>query len=366
MGKVGKAGLILGGVAGIGMLAWASSSQAEPAPLPQRTVAPPPPPPPPEQGGPRLRAPSLKPEWGAPYVQPVQPQRGAPSVARPVTPPQGGPPSSGTQGGPGVPGGGGLPAKGPPPSGEVSVPYGGVRQAAPLPEPAGTEVPFGGARSPAAPTVTVLPAVPLPPAGTQSLDPAGRLPLYQLGTPFTVTLPTVDPDAWKGKSGPPYVTRGTVVEVRWSPAESIPVRALDAERKTGTYSYTVWLAEFKAPKNTWTGSEGMLSEVIASGVFKLSGKKATVGAAMTLDQALDALDAFLRANDLRFYLTASKGRVFGLAAALMVPRGARQVVRVNGRPREMSEDQLFALGKLVAEKFTNHYGFPVDVEWMEA
>ena len=462
--------MVIGAGIVVGLLAWLSGD-AEAAPRPAQGATPPPPSPPKRrnEGAPPVRA-----TQGAPHKR--APQGPPPSPA--ARPPQGAPPVSGARGKEGAPPSGApdVEKEGAPPSpGDYEVPFGGVRQVTLPPPPPGTEMPFGGARTSVSPTVTQLPPVPLPPAGGQSLDPAGRLPLYQLGEPFTVTLPEVD-ENWTGKSGPPYVAHGTVIEVRWSSPSSVPRYALESERKTGTYIYTVWLAEYKAPKNLWTGSEGMVAEVLAKGAFKratvgafltpkqtldpagrlplyalgtafaiglpavdleawqgqsgppyithatvdelhwspqgivavnaleseadagtyiyslalrefklpkniwtgsegkikaalasglFKSKTFAVGASMTVDQAVDAFDKFLRVNALRFLPFAGKEGLFGGSVVIVVPRVEKMVVPINKQMRELTAAQLFALAKLVAEKFTSAYDYPVDVELSE-
>jgi hypothetical protein len=195
------------------------------------------------------------------------------------------------------------------------------------------------------------------------LDPEGRLPLYPLDTAFVINLPSVD-ENWIGVSGPPYVAHATVDELHWSPQGIVAANALESEADAGTYIYTLTLREFKAPKNVWTGSEGKIKGALASGLFK-SGGKAVVGAAMTVDQAVDAFDRFLRVNALRFLPFAGKEGLFGGSVVIVVPRVEKMVVPINTQMRELNAEQLFALAKLVAAKFTSAYDYPVDVEWSQ-
>jgi hypothetical protein len=86
---------------------------------------------------------------------------------------------------------------------------------------------------------------------------------------------------------------------------------------------------------------------------------------MTLDEALNALDRMLAVNGLRFFLTVGKEGFLGPSVVLIVPRGEKLRVGINGKLREMSGLQLYALAEMVAAKFTGHYNYPVDIEWSE-
>jgi hypothetical protein len=143
------------------------------------------------------------------------------------------------------------------------------------------------------------------------------------------------------------------------------VNALESEADAGTYIYTLALREYKAPKNIWTGSEGKIKAALASGLFKGAVKTAAVGASMTVDQAVDAFDRFLRVNALRFLPFAGKEGLFGGSVVIVVPRAEKMMVPINKQMRELTAAQLFALAKLVAARFTSAYDYPVDVEWSE-
>jgi hypothetical protein len=202
----------------------------------------------------------------------------------------------------------------------------------------------------------------MPPIGKQALDPEGKLPLYPLGTSFTISLPAVDPLAWQGKAGPPYITHGTVVELRWSPPHIPLLNALEGEVASGTYLYVVQLAEFKPPKNTWRGSEGKIRDAVASGLFKVTRTVAQVGAYVFADveRVMADLRFFMMDNDLLAFkrdLTTKRG-VYDVV--LRVPRGTSMVQGKN-----LDATQMFALGKIIARKFKEGYGHDIFVDWLK-
>jgi hypothetical protein len=327
---------VLGAGVVFGLLALFGRDEADAAPPPQTTGAPPSSP------------------------EPRRVKEGAPlKVKLPGPPrlrvPDQGPPPFGT----------GAPAGGPPsgagPQGTGAPPIG-----APEGGPPSSDVPFGGVRPAEAPSIALprpTPAPsPLPPIGKEVLDPEGKLPLYPLGTSFTIALPSVDPEAWTGKAGPPYIAHGKIVELRWSPPGVVAANALESEAASGTYLYVVQLAEFKPPQNTWTGSQKKVEQALASGLFKAAKSVvASVGYDFgtiemkirpTVRKVLSDLGLLMFSTD---YKSSGDGQWH---VALGVPRGDSVVRHIP-----MNETQMFNLGKLIAQWFRNNHGFELLVDW---
>ena len=72
----------------------------------------------------------------------------------------------------------------------------------------------------------------------------------------------------------------------------------------------------------------------------------------------------LAVNGMRAFLTAGKEGVLGDSVVLIVPQDARTLY-VNGVARRLNGLQLYALAEMLAAKFKQHYGYPVDIEWSE-
>ncbi len=93
-------------------------------------------------------------------------------------------------------------------------------------------------------------------ASRASAQPGASGPAYPIGTKFAITL-------GEGKT-----VHGTVASARWVAPGLVPANALPEEASGGAWLYTLTVAEYEPPRNTWTGTEGLIRQGLAGGVFQ--------------------------------------------------------------------------------------------------